>query len=176
MIMKLLNEIHQYDIMMFNRLFNTRLHPALARISRYISKTGDGHLYLFLLVWIYWQESDTSPSFQAILLGFATERPVYFVLKNSFRRNRSGSALNDFQRVIKPSDQFSFPSGHTSAAFMMAVVCGFFYPSVFLLLICWASLVGFSRVALGVHFSTDTVVGMGLGVSAALISLGIVLR
>lgn len=174
--MKLLNEIHQYDIMMFNRLFNTRLHPALARISRYISKTGGGQLYLFLLVWICWQESDTSPFFQTILLGLATERPVYFVLKNGFRRNRPESALNDFQRVIKPSDQFSFPSGHTSAAFLMAVVCGFFYPSVFLLLICWASLVGFLRVALGVNFPTVTVVGMGLGVSAALISLGIVLQ
>jgi undecaprenyl-diphosphatase len=176
MIMKLLNEIHQYDIMMFNRLFNTRLHPVLARISRHISKTGDGQLYLFLLVCIYWQESHTSLFFQAILLGFATERPVYFVLKNGFKRNRPESALNDFQSVIKPSDQFSFPSGHTSAAFMMAVICGFFYPSIFLFLLCWASLVGFSRVALGVHFPTDTVVGMSLGVSAALISLGIVLQ
>ncbi len=174
--MKLLNEVHQYDIMMFNRLLNTRLHPVLARISKYISKTGDGHLYLCLLVWVYWQESYTSPFFQAILLGFATERPVYFVLKNGFKRNRPESALNYFQRVIKPSDQFSFPSGHTSAAFMMAVMRGFFYPSVFLLLLCWACLVGFSRVALGVHFPTDTVVGMSLGVSAALISLGIVLQ
>jgi undecaprenyl-diphosphatase len=175
MIMKLQNEIHQYDIMMFNRLINARLHPVLAKISKYISKTGDGHFYLCLLVWAYWQESDTSPFFQAILLGFAIERPIYFVSKNGFKRNRPESALNDFQGVIKPSDQFSFPSGHTSAAFMVAVLCGVFYPSIFLLLLCWASLVGFSRVALGVHFPADTVVGMSLGVSTALISLGIVL-
>lgn len=174
--MKLLNEIHQYDIMMFNRLFNARLHPILANVSRYVSKTGDGYLYLLLAVWVYWQENYTSPFLQAIILGFAIERPVYFVLKNGCKRNRPESALADFRSVIKPSDQFSFPSGHTSAAFMIAVICGFYYPSTFLLLLCWASLVGFSRVALGVHFPTDTVAGMSLGISAALISLGVVLQ
>ena len=174
--MKLLNEIHQYDIMMFNRLFNARLHPILSNVSRYVSKTGDGYLYLLLAVWVYWQENYTSPFLQAILLGFAIERPVYFVLKNGCKRSRPESALDDFRSLIKPSDQFSFPSGHASAAFMIAVICSFYYPSIFLLLLCWASLVGFSRVALGVHFPTDIVAGMSLGISAALISIGVVLQ
>ncbi len=171
--MELLNEIHQYDIMVFNRLFSARLHPVLVRISKYISKTGDGHFYLCSFVWAYWQESYTSPFFQAMLLGFAIERPICFVSKIDFKRNRPESALNDFQRVIKPPDQLSFSSGHTSATFMKAIICGVFYPSVFLLLLCWASLVGLSRVALGVHFPTDTVVDMSLGASTALISLEI---
>ena len=174
--MKLLNEIHQYDIVMFNRLFNARLHPILSNVSRYVSKTGDGYLYLLLAVWVYWQENYTSPFLQAILLGFAIERPVYFVLKNGCKRSRPESALDDFRSLIKPSDQFSFPSGHASAAFMIAVICSFYYPSIFLLLLCWASLVGFSRVALGVHFPTDIVAGMSLGISAALISIGVVLQ
>jgi len=174
--MKLLNEIHQYDIIMFNRLFNARLHPVLANVSRYVSKTGDGYLYLLLAVWVYWQENYTSPFLQAILLGFAIERPIYFVMKNGCKRNRPESALDDFRSVIKPSDQFSFPSGHASAAFMIAVICSFFYPSIFKLLLCWASLIGFSRVALGVHFPTYIVAGMSLGISAALISLGVVLQ
>ena len=169
--MKLLNEIHQYDIVMFNRLFNARLHPILSNVSRYVSKTGDGYLYLLLAVWVYWQENYTSPFLQAILLGFAIERPVYFVLKNGCKRSRPESALDDFRSLIKPSDQFSFPSGHASAAFMIAVICSFYYPSIFLLLLCWASLVGFSRVTLGVHFPTDIVAGMSLGISAALISI-----
>jgi len=41
-----------------------------------------------------------------------------------------------------------------------------------ILLYCWAALVGFSRVVLGVHFPTDTLVGVILGISTALFSLG----
>lgn len=174
--MKLLNEIHQYDIMMFNRLFNARLHLVLANVSKYVSKSDDGYFYLLLAVWVYWHENYTSSFLQAILLGFAIERPVYLVLKNGCRRNRPESALDDFRNVIKPSDQFSFPSGHASAAFMIAVICSFYYPPILLLLLCLTSLVGFSRVALGVHFPTDIVAGMSLGISAALISIGVVLQ
>jgi undecaprenyl-diphosphatase len=54
---------------------------------------------------------------------------------------------------------------------MMATLIGLFAPPLLLPLICWAALVGFSRVVLGVHFPTDTLVGMALGVSVALFSL-----
>jgi undecaprenyl-diphosphatase len=72
---------------------------------------------------------------------------------------------------VTPSDQFSFPSGHTSAAFMVATITGFFMPLLMLPLLLWAALVGFSRVVLGVHFPTDTLVGMVLGVSVSFFSL-----
>jgi undecaprenyl-diphosphatase len=63
-------------------------------------------------------------------------------------------------------------SGHTSAAFMMATLISYFFPLFMIPLYCWAALVGFSRVILGVHFPTDTLVGVILGISTALFSLG----
>lgn len=173
--MKTLKTIHEYDLTLFNRLNSIRLNEDLMTLNRYISKTGDGHLYLMLLAWIGLQESIQSPVFLALLIGFAVERPVYYVLKNGFRRNRPASVLDGFQSIIKPSDQFSFPSGHTSAAFMVAVLCGYFYPEVMPLLLGWAFLIGLSRIMLGVHFPTDTLMGMCLGVSTALISLEVIL-
>lgn len=173
--MKTLKTIHEYDLSLFNRLSHVRLNADLMTLNRYISKTGDGHLYLLLLVWISLQEGYHSLLFMAILIGFAIERPVYYILKNGFKRNRPASVLDGFQSIIKPSDQFSFPSGHTSAAFMVAVLCGYFYPEVMPFLLGWAFLIGLSRIMLGVHFPTDTLVGMCLGVSTALVSLEIIL-
>jgi undecaprenyl-diphosphatase len=117
-----------------------------------------------------------SPFLHAILLAFFIERPLYFVLKNSFKRNRPAAALDNFVSVIIPSDKFSFPSGHTSAAFMMATLISYFSPSftdisLIVLLYLWATAIGFSRVILGVHFPTDTLMGAVLGVSTALFSL-----
>jgi undecaprenyl-diphosphatase len=170
--MKLLYSIHKYDVFMFSWLINTRVYIALTKVSRYLSKTGDGQLYLLVIGALYWQEGIESRFLQAVLLAFLIERPVYFVLKNGLKRNRPEAALKNFRSIITPSDQFSFPSGHTSAAFMMATLLGYYFPPLTIPLYCWATLVGCSRVVLGVHFPTDILVGALLGISTALFSLG----
>jgi len=169
--MKLIYSVHKYDVFMFTRLINARIHQPLALVSRYISRTGDGHLYALLIGFLYLTEGAENPFLQTLLLAFLIERLVYFVLKNGFKRNRPQATLKDFHSLVTPSDQFSFPSGHTSAAFMVATIIGFFVPLLLLPLLVWAALVGFSRVVLGVHFPTDTLVGMVLGVSVSLFSL-----
>ncbi len=169
--MKLIYSVHKYDVFMFTRLINARIYQHLALFSRYISRTGDGHLYALLIGFLYLSEGAESVFLQALLFAFVIERPVYFILKNGFKRNRPQAALKDFHSLVIPSDQFSFPSGHTSAAFMVATIAGFFMPLLMLPLLLWAVLVGFSRVVLGVHFPTDTLVGMVLGVSVSLFSL-----
>lgn len=170
--MKLLDSIHKYDVFMFIWLVNTRMHSFLTKASRYLSKTGDGQLYVIALGTLYWLEWIDSLCLQTVVLAFLIERPVYFVLKNGLKRNRPEAALKNFRSIITPSDQFSFPSGHTSAAFMMATLLGYYFPPLIIPLYCWAALVGCSRVVLGVHFPTDILVGVLLGISTALFSLG----
>lgn len=170
--MKLLLSIHKYDVFMFTWLINAKIHGTLSTVCRYLSKTGDGQLYSIIIALLYLSEGFKSPFLQAILLAFLFERPIYFVLKNSFKRSRPEAALKNFRSIITPSDKFSFPSGHTSAAFMMATLISYFFPFLMIPLYCWAALVGFSRVVLGVHFPTDTLMGVILGMGTAFFSLG----
>jgi len=160
---------------MFLGLNGSGMDPGLARCCRLISRTGDGFLYVILAGWLYLRHGSEDQLLQAMFLAFIVERPVYFVLKNGFKRNRPQQAIKGFHSVITPSDQFSFPSGHTSAAFMVATLVGYFMPALLAPLVIWALLVAFSRVALGVHFSTDTLMGMASGVSTAFLSLNYIL-
>jgi undecaprenyl-diphosphatase len=105
-----------------------------------------------------------------LLLGFTLERPLYLVLKNVCRRDRPEATLK-IPSFIIPSDRFSFPSGHTSAAFLVATLVSAFYPALAPLLFSWAIMVGMARVILGVHFPTDTLIGAVMGSTLALASM-----
>jgi len=63
----------------------------------------------------------------------------------------------------------SFPSGHTADAFAFAAATGMVYKKWFILLpvLIWASLVGYSRMCLGVHFPSDVLAGALIGVLCA---------
>jgi undecaprenyl-diphosphatase len=160
---------------MFTWLVNANLHKAFTTTSRYFSKSGDGYLYVFTIALLFLTEGAQSTVLKTIFCAFLLERPIYFVLKNSFKRNRPEAALANFRSTIKPSDQFSFPSGHSSAAFMMATLLGYFFPAFIAPLYVWAASVACSRVVLGVHFPTDILVGSVLGISIALVSLGYII-
>jgi undecaprenyl-diphosphatase len=97
-------------------------------------------------------------------LAFAIERPLYWILKNVFKRNRPPDIIPCFQSIVKASDKFSFPSGHTAAAFLLATLCYVFFGAIALPLFIWAAMVGLSRIWLGVHFPTDILAGSCLGI------------
>ena len=56
-------------------------------------------------------------------------------------------------------------------AFAMAVSVGFFYPELQLCLIFAAIAIAASRIILGMHFLTDVIVGMLLGIVLGLASV-----
>ena len=135
-----------------------------AKISRYISRTGDGPFYLLLGITLAWFDGSRGLNFfQYALMAFAVELPVYWALKNSFKRERP----RNLPVFITPSDRYSLPSGHTAAAFLMAETIAVFYPMMLWLAFIWAGFIGASRLLLGVHYLTDLIAGAVLGLFAA---------
>ena len=66
---------------------------------------------------------------------------------------------------VLPPDQFSFPSGHTMTAFSIALVVSYFYPSLEGALFFLAISIALSRIVLGMHFLSDVLAGVVLGVA-----------
>jgi|SRR5688572_19710491 undecaprenyl-diphosphatase len=168
----MLNAIQTFDTRTFLRCFahvQHRRSASLTKFSLIISNTADGWYYFVLIpVIILMQPLAIRETLMLAVYAFTLERALYVVLKNTFRRRRPQQALQHVTARIIPSDRFSLPSGHTSAAFLFVTFLCFAISPVFAPLYVWACMVGASRVVLGVHFPTDVVLGALLGASIAL--------
>ena len=88
------------------------------------------------------------------------------ILKNLFARIRPCDVNTQIQLLIARPDDFSFPSGHTAASF--AAVAALYFSGErklwkpALVLVC---LIAFSRLYLYVHYSTDILGGILVGIA-----------
>ena len=166
--MSVLQRIHQWDVDTFLGVAS-HLHERIVRTAYFASKTGDGWLYPVIPFAILWSGFADEWFLLTCASAFAIERLVYFAAKNSFKRRRPGNIVPGYSSHIIASDEFSFPSGHTSASFLMVTLIviefGIFATPLYL----WALVVCVSRIILGVHFPTDIMVGclMGSGIALA---------
>ena len=119
------------------RIFTWPSRGYLDRLMYGASRSGDGPLYLVAALLVFLFVPRQAGNFvTAGLLAFAMELSLYKVLKQATRRDRPCSADLAIRHRIKPPDQFSFPSGHTAAAFLMASLVSAFWPATTLTLRC----------------------------------------
>jgi undecaprenyl-diphosphatase len=89
-------------------------------------------------------------------------------LKRSLTRARPDVSIAGFEALAQNPDRFSFPSGHTAAAFGVAVAYAGEPLGLGPLALLLAVGIGLSRVYLGAHYPLDVGAGALLGVAAGL--------
>lgn len=113
--------------------------------------------------------------FSSALAAFSIELPLYKLVKHVVRRSRPCNVLSPAEPGVRVRDRFSFPSGHTAGAFLMATVVSSFYPLISAVFFAWAALVGLSRIYLGVHYPTDVLAGMVVGICCGTTGISMIL-
>jgi membrane-associated phospholipid phosphatase len=135
--------------------------------------------YLVLIIRFGWLKRNTVLAIYILSAGLSGFF-VTFLLKWLFHRARPSNPS------VPPPHDFSFPSGHSSAAFifyglLIYLLCQAAIPKklkypVVTILVLLSLLIGLSRVYLRVHFACEVLAGFCIGVAWLSLSLGIFYR
>ena len=160
--------IDRYDATLFKAINGLAGHPFLDRLMVFFTTLGYGWaltLLCVLMLSIGWlaRKPIVRTSAYAGLVAIVLSGIITPIFKTLWQRPRPLLALYDVKIVDYPLFANSFPSGHTVAAFAVAVACSSISPRMGWFLYPTAVLIGFSRVYIGVHYPFDVLYGALLG-------------
>ncbi len=153
----------------------------LDKIFPVITFLGDnGYVWLFIALILTISKKYRKVGvvmFVALVIDVGT---VNVVLKNIFSRPRpfdleEWQGIFQYPGLVTKPDSFSFPSGHTAAAFAGATALATIDKKrVGVLGFILAILIGFSRIYVHVHYCTDVLAGIVVGVLCGVAAIIIV--
>ena len=93
-------------------------------------------------------------------------------LKNLVARPRPYTVLEELTILIDKPGEFSFPSGHTSSSFAFAFAVYLLLPQKYgIPAMVLAALIAVSRLYVGVHYPTDILGGIAVGVCCSILAV-----
>src|SRR3989338_4995123 len=141
-------------------MFAVLLFPGLAilpRFRRYLSKNLE--LFIFTFISASIARFIITESIRRIY-----DRPRPFIVLTGVNQ-----LVDNVHQIFNNISTSSFPSGHASLAFAVAMSIYFYYPKISILFFLAAFSIGMGRVAAGVHWPSDILGGALVGILTSLI-------
>lgn len=137
-----------------------------------VSRLGDGPVWIALGLVIAVLGGERGLRVAAhIGIVALTGSVLYRWLKTRTLRPRPFVRYRRIHALVPPLDEFSFPSGHTLHAVSISAIAVQHYPMLAWLLVPFTVLVALSRVALGLHYPSDVLAAIGIGLALALVPI-----
>ena len=165
----------EWDREVLERVSSSRLLSPLSSLFTGATYLGDGYLWGWLALLLILRGE---PDRRYVLIGLGItiiNVIIYTLIKLYFKRERPIPFPSFLPLRSQTLERYSFPSGHASVAFGVALMVIHFYPiiwaqiGVYLL----AAFISLSRIYVREHYPSDVLAGalLGTGITALLLPL-----
>ncbi len=157
-----LNRLGGWDDILSRRLRVAESPGILRTVAAIFAHSGDSWFWIagLALVW-FWGDGDWKARSFVLFVGVVVTAVLVMAMKFTIRRKRPEG---EWGSIYRATDPHSFPSGHAARAAMLAILGSSFGIFWFgLTLAIWAPLVSLARVAMGLHYLSDIIAGMIIG-------------
>lgn len=166
----MLDSIHQFDKKLSFSMTYLYQHHGLNNFMKFISSCGDfGIIWLIIILITNLSPISRFMSIHMLMALIASALIGQITIKSLVKRKRPCHLYPEVKLLVPVPNDSSFPSSHTTSSFACSTVLFIFFPTLGLLAYLFAFLTGLSRIYLFVHFFSDVICGMLLGISIGVI-------
>lgn len=166
------NFLHHKDTRIFI-YFNQRLRCRfLDFVMPRITHLGGATFTTLLCLLMYaFGQRETKLAATEAFITITGSQGIVQLFKKIIYRKRPYMVLPEvktfWRKLLK---DYSFPSGHTTAGFSLAVILSIYFPSYSYVIYSLATMVGLSRIYTGMHYPSDVLSGAFLGTTFAFLT------
>ncbi|CAM3846969.1 phosphatase PAP2 family protein [Alkalicoccus chagannorensis] len=163
-----LERLQRWDAALFRAVHQGLRSRVMDIFMPRLTHLGGPTFSALLMLAIAWYSARTVYDlFLPTLVALLVTQLLVTALKNIYARMRPYDRFAFVQLLAKPLKDYSFPSGHTAAAFTIAVSLSIQLPMYTAVLLPIALIVALTRVYIGVHYPFDCAAGASIGAGSA---------
>jgi undecaprenyl-diphosphatase len=164
--------ILNFDFAILDFLRENITNPVMDFIMKIITGSGEAGIIwivaaILCLIFKKTRKAGTCMAIALILVLLISN----LTLKPLIARPRPFILREEIELIISAPSGFSFPSGHTASSFAAAIGLFIYHKKLGIAALIWATLVAFSRLYMYVHYPTDILAGIVMGIICAVIGM-----
>lgn len=166
----MIKKIKEFDEIVALSMLKHYHHHVFNEMMKFISSCGDfGMSWLVIILLTNLFEKTRQMSINMLIALIVATIIGQVTIKSIVKRPRPCHTYKNVDILVPIPSDFSFPSGHTTSSFACSTIMLLYYSPLGIVGMIYAILTAVSRIYLFVHYLSDVLFGVFLGIGIGLL-------